>query len=644
MENSCQRILERYLKLRRASLHADSLAQYRLKILSFIQFLHEHYPDVDSFAKLRRIPHIIAWLETLKNAQPPYSNVTRRQSIYHVRRFLNDIREWNWPGSPAGRFFRSEDFPPRKCRSRSKDERRKALKERSALYGSPFYGVVQRYLDIRSTNLTAGAVKHYRKDILAFIEFLLTRFPEIDSFAKLKRTPHIEEWLHMLVNARPPYKERSRDAFIFNVRRFFKDIRKWNWPGSPPADLFRLDDFSTHRPRATHRPRTRLDFPAQENFLHKVLKRYIDIRSATLRPATIRHYRFSGLSLIEFLRVGFPKVASFVELRRAPHIEGWLQRLAKKQPAYRNGTRRDLIRHVRRFLEDIREWGWSESPPAELIRPLDFPPADRYLPKPLPPDVDVALVGELKKRGDDVSLGLVLARRSGLRVGELCRLELDCVTENPQGHFSLRVPLGKLRSERVVPIDAETATIVKTIQGRRGELPPSVDPETGRTVALLFASIGKTSSLYRTFSRRLKATAESIGITHNVHPHRLRHTYATELLRNGVSLAGVMKLLGHRNLKMTLRYVEVTNEDLGRDYLKAIERAQNQYARLKYVSNQDVGDHPDALEAIVAAFDQLVARIQAVRFDHPDPGRRKKLQRLVERLRRAQSGLPDLSE
>ena len=110
------------------------------------------------------------------------------------------------------------------------------------------------------------------------------------------------------------------------------------------------------------------------------------------------------------------------------------------------------------------------------------------------------------------------------------------------------------------------------------------------------------------------------------------------------SSIGVMKLLGHRNLKMTLRYVEVTNEDLGRDYLKAIERAQNQYARLKYVSNQDVGDHPDALEAIAAAFDQLVARVQAVRFDHPDPGRRKKLQRFVERLRRAQSGLPDLSE
>ncbi len=46
-----------------------------------------------------------------------------------------------------------------------------------------------------------------------------------------------------------------------------------------------------------------------------------------------------------------------------------------------------------------------------------------------------------------------------------------------------------------------------------------------------------------------------------------RHTYATELVRGGLNLVGVMKLLGHRTIKMTLRYVKVTNEDLGRDYL-----------------------------------------------------------------------------
>ena len=88
---------------------------------------------------------------------------------------------------------------------------------------------------------------------------------------------------------------------------------------------------------------------------------------------------------------------------------------------------------------------------------------------------------------------------------------------------------------------------------------------------------------YHLFARKLKRVARTASITENVHPHRLRHTYATELLRSGVSLIGVMKLLGHKTLRMTLRYVEVTDEDLGREYLIAIEQTRHRYSELKDV-------------------------------------------------------------
>ena len=105
-----------------------------------------------------------------------------------------------------------------------------------------------------------------------------------------------------------------------------------------------------------------------------------------------------------------------------------------------------------------------------------------------------------------------------------------------------------------------------------------------------------------------------------------------------------MKLLGHKTLKMTLRYVEVTNEDLGREYLSAIEQARQRYSELKDVSHAKTDEGGDPLDTIKAIFDDLVARVQRMRFDDSDSTRRKGLQRLVERLRRAQGDLPDLLE
>ena len=380
-----------------------------------------------------------------------------------------------------------------------------------------------------------------------------------------------------------------------------------------------------------------------ENLCHQTLKKYLAVLGTTLRPQTVAHYRRHIEGLIKFLRKHHPNVDSFDMLRRTPHIEGWLQFLATAKPPLKNNTRRDHIQHLRRFFKDIREWDWPGAPPPGLIVSDDFPPCDRFLPKPLPPEVDAVLIEGLQIMGDSLCLGLLLARWSGLRVGELAGLEMDCLTQNPGKRYSLRVPLGKLHNERVIPIDAETASLIETIRIERGERPPWVDPETGRSIDLLFCN-AKGRKLHRNrFFQKLKSVAKSLGISHNVHPHRLRHTYATELLRCGVSLPGVMKLLGHRTLKMTMRYVEVTNEDLGKAYLKAVAKARKQYAELKrFHANSETECPQGTLERIDEAFDELIARIQSVRFDHPIPLIRKKLQRFVERLRIMQKEIPNL--
>jgi site-specific recombinase XerD len=505
---------------------------------------------------------------------------------------------------------------------------------------------LERYLAAR-VDLTTGA--QYRTFVTSLIEFLQQYHVEVDTWAKLRRKPHIERWLLMLATAKPPYKNDTRRHFIYRVRKFLRDISRWEWPESPPTEVFSARDLPRSnrvlpKKKAKKRKLVRQK-RAPETDLHEVMERYLALRATTLRPSTVEHYRQGIRSLIRFMRVPFPELKSFAKLKRHPHIEGWLLELASAQPHFASSTRSKRIYTVSRFFEDIWEWNWPESPQPGLIHSTDFPPEPHYLPRPLPPDVDAHLMEALREKGNIFSLGLVLARRTGLRIGELCRLELDCIQESPAGSYSLRVPLGKLRSERVIPVDQETADLIENIRYLRGDKDPIEDPETGRSVQALFCCGRHSSFTHRaTFGDVLKAVAQSSGITENVHPHRLRHTFATELLRNGLTLPAVMKLLGHTTLRMTLRYVEVTNEDLGRDYLKAMERVRQRYPMPmpEEVLDLSLPGEQGPRQAVDAAFNQIVARVQALRFDHPDPARRRKLQRFVERLRRAQGEIPDL--
>jgi hypothetical protein len=94
---------------------------------------------------------------------------------------------------------------------------------------------------------------------------------------------------------------------------------------------------------------------------------------------------------------------------------------------------------------------------------------------------------------------------------------------------------------------------------------------------------------------------------------------------------------------MTLRYLDVNQEDLRQSYLRAIHAARKRYPQVaKVIDSKASPSAGDTLDDLDCAFTEFVARIQAVRFNHPDPAKRKKLQRLVERLHRAQAELPEV--
>jgi site-specific recombinase XerD len=161
---------------------------------------------------------------------------------------------------------------------------------------------------------------------------------------------------------------------------------------------------------------------------------------------------------------------------------------------------------------------------------------------------------------------LLLMRRTGVRSGELLDLEYACLRGDPQHHRYLKVPLGKLYNERLVPLNAETVALVQWLQQRGRRSRPRLLP----------VAATRTGT-YRRLCQALQAVTHDFDDPQPINTHRLRHTYATELLNAGMSLPGVMRLLGHRDCRMTLRYAAVTDETVGKEYHQALHALTQKY-------------------------------------------------------------------
>jgi site-specific recombinase XerD len=223
------------------------------------------------------------------------------------------------------------------------------------------------------------------------------------------------------------------------------------------------------------------------------------------------------------------------------------------------------------MLRDLADQGHLLPP--DLIRRQDFPPRDHYVPRPLPFDEDQRLQQQLRLTDTLESNALRLLRATGIRIGECIALPLDCLQSVNEQQVALHVPLGKLHSERLVPVDEETRRIVARLVelralppaiGRRGRVPtPVPEPQ-----AFLLPRY-RPSYWAKILRDSLVETARAAGCTGRVNPHRLRHSFATEMVRLGVSLPALMQMLGHRDIRMTMRYVEVVQLDLQREFHRA---------------------------------------------------------------------------
>jgi integrase len=315
--------------------------------------------------------------------------------------------------------------------------------------------------------------------------------------------------------------------------------------------------------------------------LRAELVAYLERKKATCRSKTVSAMATRLKHFGVFLNQTDPGLASVRDLDRRRHVEPFLASLLdtaseKDGQPISIGDRNRRVVAVATFLTDITEWGWDAAPPRKVIFRDDIPKLPRVLPRYLPLDADRRLTAALTDHpvNELAALALRLQRACGLRIGELLDLELDCVHQiNGNGSW-LKVPLGKMDTERMVPLDGETLTLLDRITQIRSPGRPLPHPRYRRPAQFLFTHHGRRMA-QNSVRDELDHAAEIAGLGH-VTSHQLRHTYATALVNAGVSLQALMALLGHASAEMSLRYGRLFDTTVRTEYERALDLAKEQ--------------------------------------------------------------------
>ena len=290
-----------------------------------------------------------------------------------------------------------------------------------------------------------------------------------------------------------------------------------------------------------------------------VLQQFLDYLrfERRLSPRTVEAYQ---RDLLEYLQ--------FCEQHELPPWQGVPQQQIRRYAAarHRDGlSGKSLQRHLSSlrglFNFELRE-GRIAHNPAEGVR---APKVKRKLPHTL----DVDQVGHLLEIPGDTPLErrdraiMELFYSSGLRLSELAALDIQAL-RNTDGLLDI---VGKGGKARRVPVGRLAREAVDAWLQVRGEL-------ASREESALFVSQRGTRLSPRSIEARIQKRARERGMPRNVHPHMLRHSFASHLLESSADLRAVQELLGHADISTTQIYTHLDFQHLAQVYDQAHPRAR----------------------------------------------------------------------
>ena len=298
---------------------------------------------------------------------------------------------------------------------------------------------------------------------------------------------------------------------------------------------------------------------------------YVDQIAVSLRPGTAQAADRALRIFADWLIDHDPTVVAMRQFNRR-HVEHYKLWLASREnyrgEPLKKTTINNYLGMLRVVIERLIEWDHPDAPMRNPIFGTDLPRRDEPLPKFLDDQAAAKFMAAATRMDPQWRLVIELLARTGLRVGEFCRLTADSIVTLGDTNW-LRVPVGKLHTDRYVPLHP---TLIDLHAAWRDWAAPD-DTE------LLITNRGRPLDRY-SVSRAVARCARIAGIGH-VHPHQLRHTLATQAINNGMSLEAIAAMLGHRSMRMTLVYARIADRTVADQYFAAAQQVEALYTEAR---------------------------------------------------------------
>ncbi len=242
----------------------------------------------------------------------------------------------------------------------------------------------------------------------------------------------------------------------------------------------------------------------------------------------------------------------------------WLNRLkeGREEETLKKSTQNYHLIALRAFLKYLAKQDIHAFPAEQIelakqskriVEFLEVDELDRLLAQPF------LLGSDLIAFRDKAILELLFS--TGLRVSELANLEIEGVNLK-RDEFTIR---GKGDKPRIVFLSGTAKDSIETYLAKRHDISSYLFVSHDR------AKIGRSDSgplTPRSIQRIVERYARTAGITKQITPHTLRHTFATDLLMNGADIRSVQSLLGHESITTTQVYTHITNQHMHDVYKK----------------------------------------------------------------------------
>jgi len=231
-------------------------------------------------------------------------------------------------------------------------------------------------------------------------------------------------------------------------------------------------------------------------------------------------------------------------------LENFLKQLVKgnsgRKTVMSTSSLSRKISSLRSFFSYLTLTGFRNDNPWLKVR---HPRIHRRLPDFLTQEEVLNMIEASRRNGKNPREHVIISLLyyCGLRVSELCNLMIHDVSFSPA---FLRVRMGKGKKDRIVPINPRVIpTLRNYMESQLDENQPYLFPGRGGRI--------HSSTVFRI----VKKAALYAGIKKNVHPHILRHSFATHLLQRGANVRVVQELLGHSNLSTTSTYLHIADHE-----------------------------------------------------------------------------------